>query len=61
MQIENVDDSVKKGSVTERLASNRKTKFDQLWTEFLNKIADINQVRINDTIGRELIFFRRTY
>ena len=33
-----------KENVTERLAASRQVKFNQLWTEFMNKLADLNQV-----------------
>ncbi|CAF2814403.1 unnamed protein product [Rotaria sp. Silwood2] len=38
-----IDDTTKKGNVTERLASNRETKYNQLWAEFLEKISETNQ------------------
>jgi hypothetical protein len=43
-----VNDSggIKKGSVTERLASNRQTKYNDLWMELLSKISELNQVFI---------------
>ena len=31
-------------NVTERLAINRQKKFDQVWNEFMEKIAELNQV-----------------
>ncbi|CAF4534188.1 unnamed protein product [Rotaria sp. Silwood1] len=37
------DDATKKGNLTERLASNRATKYNQLWAEFLEKISETNQ------------------
>ena len=39
----NDNGGIKKGSVTERLATNRQTKFNDLWMELLSKIAEINQ------------------
>ncbi|CAF5111792.1 unnamed protein product, partial [Rotaria sp. Silwood1] len=37
------DDATKKGNITERLTSNRATKYNQLWAEFLEKISETNQ------------------
>ncbi|CAF1416429.1 unnamed protein product [Adineta steineri] len=34
--------SATKGNLTERITSKRQSQFDELWTEFLNKISDIN-------------------
>ena len=42
--VENRNDDIRKGNITERLASNRQVKFNELWTELLNKISEINQV-----------------
>ncbi|CAF0808765.1 unnamed protein product [Rotaria sordida] len=38
-----IDDTTKKGNITERLASNRETKYNQLWAELLEKISETNQ------------------
>ncbi|UJR28315.1 hypothetical protein I4U23_009559 [Adineta vaga] len=44
VEYDNIDD-VHNGNLTERITSKRQVQFDQLWTEFLNKITDINHVQ----------------
>ena len=39
-----VGDPKDKESVTTRLAATRQAKFEHLWNEFLDKIAELNQV-----------------
>ena len=39
-----VGDPTDKESVTTRLAATRQAKFEHLWNEFLDKIAELNQV-----------------
>jgi hypothetical protein len=42
-------------NVTGRLAANRKIKFDKIWSEFLDKIAELNQVFLLKK--KKIIFF----
>ena len=51
------NNAVSKENVTERLAGTRQVKFNQLWTEFMNKLADLNQVRIINEGSRILYPF----
>lgn len=39
-----IDDSSGKVKVTDRLAANRQNKFERIWNELLEKIAELNQV-----------------
>ena len=45
-----------KENVTERLAATRQVKFNQLWTEFMNKLSDLNQVLIANAVRRIFYF-----
>ena len=54
--MENETNENKKGNITERLASNRQVKFTELWTDFIQKIAEINQVYFDQLGSSERIF-----
>ena len=47
-QDETIDEEDVKSNVTERLATKREGKFNQLWKELLEKISEINQVGNED-------------
>lgn len=46
-----------KENVTERLAAARQTKYNQLWSEMLAKLAELNQVLWVKKVRRKRPFF----